>query len=43
MTVICIMSGAGFKDTLLAQEDLAAINDQEPVDFDIEKIIAKIV
>lgn len=40
--VVCIMSGAGFKDTMLAQEELAVINDQKPVDFDVEQIIARI-
>jgi threonine synthase len=40
--VVCIMSGAGFKDTHLAQEESAAVNDLQPAAFDVESILARI-
>lgn len=40
--VVCIMSGAGFKDTHLAREAADAVNNQEPAAFDVEKIVARI-
>lgn len=40
--VVCIMSGAGFKDTHLAQEESAAVNNQPPAAFDVESITERI-
>jgi len=40
--IVCIMSGAGFKDTHLAQKNAAAISSGKPVSFEVEEIIARI-
>jgi threonine synthase len=37
-TVVCIMSGAGFKDTTLAQAETEAVGSRPPVPFDAEAI-----
>jgi threonine synthase len=40
--VVCICSGAGFKDTHLAQAKALAVNQQEPVAFDVEVIVGQV-
>jgi len=35
-TVVCILSGAGFKDSSLAMEEAESFNGQPPVPFDAE-------
>ena len=42
-TVVCIMSGAGFKDTLLAQAETEAVGSRKPVPFDAEAIAREAV
>jgi threonine synthase len=42
-TVVCIMSGAGFKDTLLAQAETEAVGARKPVPFDAEAIAREAV
>ena len=42
-TVVCIMSGAGFKDTLLAQREAEAVGLRKPVPFDAEAIAREAV
>jgi len=37
--VVCIFSGAGFKDAHLAEAEAAAINQREPVGFEVEGIV----
>ncbi len=41
-TVVCVLSGAGFKDTQLAKEEALAISQQAPVGFDAGAIIERI-
>ncbi len=41
--VVCILSGAGFKDATLAAEQVQAIGQQAAVPFDAETVAAKIV
>jgi threonine synthase len=36
--IVCILSGAGFKDSRLAQEEAEAVRKQDPVPFDPEAI-----
>ena len=36
--IVCIMSGAGFKDAQLSQKDAEAISNRKPVSFDVGKI-----
>jgi threonine synthase len=40
--VVCILSGAGFKDTYLAEAEALAVSQQAPVAFDVEAIIAQV-
>jgi threonine synthase len=42
-TVVCIMSGAGFKDTLLAQTETEAVGARDPVPFAAEAIAREAV
>ena len=42
-SVVCIMSGAGFKDTLLAQVEAEAVGSRKPVPFDAEAIAREAV
>lgn len=37
--VVCIFSGAGFKDSHLAEADALALNERTPVAFDVEAIV----
>lgn len=41
--VVCIMSGAGFKDDKLAREKAATVAGDEPVPFDVEAILDQIL
>jgi threonine synthase len=41
--VVCIMSGAGFKDDKLAREKAATVAGDEPVPFDAEAILDRIL
>ncbi len=38
-TVVCVLSGAGFKDSMLARSEAEALSDQEPVPFDVEALV----
>lgn len=40
--IVCILSGAGFKDTLLAAKEVEEIGGKEPVPFDVETIVRKV-
>lgn len=40
--VVCILSGAGFKDQHLAEEEAAAINRQKPIAFNAEAIVEEL-
>ena len=39
--IVCILSGAGFKDTHLAETQAQAVNQQTPIPFDVEAIVAE--
>jgi len=39
--IVCLLSGAGFKDAHLAEAQAAAISQAEPVAFDVEAIVAR--
>lgn len=39
--IVCLMSGAGFKDTHLAAAEAQSISQQEPVEFDVEAIVTR--
>ncbi len=41
-TVVCLLSGAGFKDALLAAEEAQAVSDRAPVPFDVEAVVAAV-
>ena len=34
--IVCVLSGAGFKDSLLAEAEALAISQREPIEFDVE-------
>lgn len=40
--VVCMMSGAGFKDTHLAEQEAQAMSQQAPLPFDAEAIVGQI-
>jgi len=40
--IICIMSGAGFKDTHLAQKEAEAVAQREAVPFDVQAIVSHV-
>jgi threonine synthase len=40
--IVCILSGAGFKDTHLAEAEAQAIVQQEPVPFEVEAIVEQV-
>jgi threonine synthase len=37
--IVCVFSGAGFKDSHLAEEDATALTQQQPVAFEVEAIV----
>jgi threonine synthase len=37
--IVCVFSGAGFKDSHLAEEDATALTQRQPVAFDVEAIV----
>jgi len=39
--VVCIMSGAGFKDSTLAQSEAESVGKENPAPFDAEKIASR--
>jgi threonine synthase len=41
--VVCILSGAGFKDANLAAEQAQAIGQQKPVPFDVDAVVEHII
>ncbi len=40
--VVCLLTGAGFKDSKLAEEEAQAISSQNPVPFDVKAIVAEV-
>jgi threonine synthase len=40
--IVCILSGAGFKDTSLAEAEAQVVGQCEPVAFDIEAIVEQV-
>jgi threonine synthase len=40
--VVCLMTGAGFKDSKLAEAEAEAISSQSPVPFDVKAIVAEV-
>jgi threonine synthase len=40
--VVCLLTGAGFKDSKLAQAEAEAISSQSPVPFDVNAIVAEV-
>jgi threonine synthase len=40
--IVCLLSGAGFKDAHLAEAEASALGQREPVSFDFEAIVQKI-
>ena len=40
--VVCLLTGAGFKDSKLAEAEAEAISRQSPVPFDVEGIVAEV-
>jgi len=40
--IICIMSGAGFKDTHLVQKEAEAVAQRETVPFDVQAIVSHV-
>jgi threonine synthase len=40
--IVCILSGAGFKDTSLAEAEAQAVGQREPVAFDVEAIVEQV-
>ena len=40
--VVCLLSGAGFKDSALAEAEAAELNQREPILFDLEAIVTAI-
>jgi threonine synthase len=40
--VVCLMTGAGFKDSKLASAEAEAISSQNPVPFDVNAIVAEV-
>jgi len=41
--IVCILSGAGFKDAHLAEAETQAVSRQAPVPFDVEAIVAQAI
>jgi len=39
--IVCLLSGAGFKDAHLAEGEAQAIFDREPAPFDVDAIVAR--
>jgi threonine synthase len=39
--IVCILSGAGFKDASLAEAEVQAVGQREPVAFDVEAIVER--
>jgi threonine synthase len=40
--VVCLLTGAGFKDSKLAEAEAEAISSQNPVPFDVKAIVAEV-
>lgn len=40
--VVCLMTGAGFKDNKLAEAEAQAVGNQSPVPFDVNAIVAEV-
>lgn len=40
--VVCLMTGAGFKDNKLAEAEAQAVSSQSPVPFDVNAIVAEV-
>lgn len=40
--IVCLLSGAGFKDAHLAEDEAVSVQQREPAAFDVEKIVEKI-
>ena len=41
-TVVCLLSGAGFKDALLAADEAQAVSERAPVPFDVDAVVAAV-
>ena len=40
--IICIFSGAGFKDSHLAEAEATMINERQPAEFAVEEIVNQV-
>jgi threonine synthase len=40
--IVCLLTGAGFKDNILAEADAQAVSSQSPVPFDVNAIVAEV-
>jgi threonine synthase len=40
--VVCLLTGAGFKDSKLAEAEAQAISTQSPVPFDVKAIVVEV-
>jgi threonine synthase len=40
--VVCLLTGAGFKDSKLAEAEAQAVSSQSPVPFDVKAIVAEV-
>jgi threonine synthase len=40
--IVCLLTGAGFKDSKLAEAEAGAISRQNPVPFDVKAIVAEV-